>query len=112
MLTNRPCPGIAGRPNSRRGVQVTRVSGRGVVLSTFGLGGAEGTSRAREGLSSGAHMKPVAGRKSLGARIHHSFMAVAAGLVAIAAPSAAWAQNCARTITADVVVFDQPLMFN
>jgi hypothetical protein len=57
-------------------------------------------------------MKPVAGRKSLGARVHHSFMAVAVGLVAIAAPSAAWAQACARNITADVVVFDQPLMFN
>ncbi|MCX7032339.1 MAG: hypothetical protein NTU62_19805, partial [Spirochaetes bacterium] len=35
------------------------------------------------------------------------------GLAALAAPSTAWAQaTCARIITADVVVFDQPLMFN
>jgi len=57
-------------------------------------------------------MKPVAGWNSLGSRIHHSFMAVAVALVAIAAPSTTWAQACSRTITADVVVFDQPLMFN
>jgi len=57
-------------------------------------------------------MTSIADRKCLGSRIHQSFMAMAVGAVALAAPSTAWAVVCARNISADVVVFDQPLMFN
>ena len=44
--------------------------------------------------------------------VHSLFITLTAGL-ALAFPAGALAAiTCARTLTADVVVFDQPLMFN
>ncbi len=80
---------------------MTWVSGRGVAKSTFDLGG---------------NMKTVHTRKILGSAVHFASMAIGAGVLAALAvvPAAAQAAlTCAAgTISADVVVFDQPLMYN